>query len=323
MADYSVDYNDQRFKAVETEKQNKLSEANSMYNNMIANTDNRYNEMIQASKNYANEQTKNQQARTDFAIDEINQQKDQTKKDYTREQMGAYTDWQKQSNQYGANAEKLASSGLTNSGYSESSQVSMYNTYQNRIMQAKESYNQAVQNYNNKITEARLSNNEALAQIAYNALQSQLQLALEGFQYKNGLLQQQLSTQMSIDSDYYGRYQNVLAQINHENQFKYQQERDRIADQQWQKQYNLQLANSRKSSGGSSKSSKKSSSSSSSNQQVNTEQKATPTPKEIIDNIKMLQGPGLTNNIKDGISGKTFSSMDALLNYYGYASTSK
>ncbi len=323
MADYSVDYNDQRFKAVETEKQNKLNEANSMYNNMIANTDNRYNEMIQASKNYANEQTKNQQARTDFAIDEINQQKDQTKKDYTREQMGAYTDWQKQSNQYGANAEKLASSGLTNSGYSESSQVSMYNTYQNRIMQAKESYNQAVQNYNNKITEARLSNNEALAQIAYNALQSQLQLALEGFQYKNGLLQQQLSTQMSIDSDYYGRYQNVLAQINHENQFKYQQERDRIADQQWQKQYNLQLANSRKSSGGSSKSSKKSSSSSSSNQQVNTEQKATPTPKEIIDNIKMLQGPGLTNNIKDGISGKTFSSMDALLNYYGYASTSK
>jgi len=323
MADYSVDYNDQRFKAVETEKQNKLNEANSMYNNMIANTDNRYNEMIQASKNYANEQTKNQQARTDFAIDEINQQKDQTKKDYTREQMGAYTDWQKQSNQYGANAEKLASSGLTNSGYSESSQVSMYNTYQNRIMQAKESYNQAVQNYNNKITEARLSNNEALAQIAYNALQSQLQLALEGFQYKNGLLQQQLSTQMSIDSDYYGRYQNVLAQINHENQFKYQQERDRIADQQWQKQYNLQLANSRKSSGSSSKSSKKSSSSSSSNQQVNTEQKATPTPKEIIDNIKMLQGPGLTNNIKDGISGKTFSSMDALLNYYGYASTSK
>lgn len=323
MADYSVDYNDQRFKAVETEKQNKLNEANSMYNNMIANTDNRYNEMIQASKNYANEQTKNQQARTDFAIDEINQQKDQTKKDYTREQMGAYTDWQKQSNQYGANAEKLASSGLTNSGYSESSQVSMYNTYQNRIMQAKESYNQAVQNYNNKITEARLSNNEALAQIAYNALQSQLQLALEGFQYKNGLLQQQLSTQMSIDSDYYGRYQNVLAQINHENQFKYQQERDRIADQQWQKQYNLQLANSRKSSGGSSKSSKKSSSSGSSNQQVNTEQKATPTPKEIIDNIKMLQGPGLTNNIKDGISGKTFSSMDALLNYYGYASTSK
>lgn len=323
MADYSVDYNDQRFKAVETEKQNKLNEANSMYNNMIANTDNRYNEMIQASKNYANEQTKNQQARTDFAIDEINQQKDQTKKDYTREQMGAYTDWQKQSNQYGANAEKLASSGLTNSGYSESSQVSMYNTYQNRIMQAKESYNQAIQNYNNKITEARLSNNEALAQIAYNALQSQLQLALEGFQYKNSLLQQQLSTQMSIDSDYYGRYQNVLAQINHENQFKYQQERDRIADQQWQKQYNLQLANSRKSSGGSSKSSKKSSSSGSLNQQVNTEQKATPTPKEIIDNIKMLQGPGLTNNIKDGISGKTFSSMDALLNYYGYASTSK
>lgn len=138
MADYSVNYNDQRFKNIETEKQNKLNEANSMYNDMITNTDNRYNELIQASKDYANTQSQNQQARTDFTIEQINQQKDKTQKDYTKEQMGAYTDWQKQSNKYGANAEIMASNGLANSGYSESSQVSMYNTYQNRIAQARE-----------------------------------------------------------------------------------------------------------------------------------------------------------------------------------------
>ena len=40
---------------------------------------------------------------------------------------------------------------------------------------------------------------------------------------------------------------------------------------------------------------------------------------EVIKNMKVLAGPGLKNNIKDGISGKTFSSPDALLNYYGYA----
>lgn len=32
----------------------------------------------------------------------------------------------------------------------------------------------------------------------------------------------------------------------------------------------------------------------------------------------VLQGPNLKNNIKDGISGKTFANPDELLNYYGY-----
>ena len=342
MADYNVDYNDQRFKNVESEKQNKLNEANSMYNNMISNTDNQYNELIQASKDYANTQTANQQARTDFAIEEINQQKEQTKKDYTKEQMGAYTDWQKQSNKYGAQSEILASQGLNGSGYSESSQVNMYNTYQNRIAQARESYNQAVQNYNNSITQARLSNNEALAEIAYNALQSQLQLALEGFQYKNTLLQSQLSTQMSIGNEYYQRYQDVLSQINQENQFRYQQERDRIADEQWknqfdyqkerdkikdaqwQKEYNLSVSKAKSSS--SSSSSKKSQNLVvEDNKSVKTDdsQKINYSPEDIMSKMKVLQGANLKNNIKDGISGKTFSSVDALLNYYGYAAVDK
>ena len=43
-----------------------------------------------------------------------------------------------------------------------------------------------------------------------------------------------------------------------------------------------------------------------------------PSQEEVLKNIKMLQGPNLKNNIQDGLSGKTFSSVDALLNYYGY-----
>lgn len=42
------------------------------------------------------------------------------------------------------------------------------------------------------------------------------------------------------------------------------------------------------------------------------------TAKEIISNMIVLQGPNLKNNIKDGISGKTFANPDELLNYYGY-----
>ena len=130
-----------------------------------SDSDKYFQEQISATEKWGAEQKKNQQAQTDFAIEKIEQQKDQTQKDYTKEQSGAYVDWQKQSNQYGAEAEKMASSGLQNTGYSESSQVSMYNTYQNRVATAREVFSQAVLAYDNNIKEARLQNNAVLAEI--------------------------------------------------------------------------------------------------------------------------------------------------------------
>lgn len=264
---YSINYNDERFKTVESEKQTALNQINDTYNNMISQSDKFYQDQIQASKDYAETQKQNQQANTDFAIEKIEQQKDQTRKDYIKEQAGAYVDWQKQSNQYGANAEQMATSGLTNTGYSESSQVNMYNTYQNRVSTARESFNRAVLEYDNAIKDAQLQNNSALAEIAYNALQTQLELSLQGFQYKNDLLQTQIQQQQNTEDRYYSRWQDVLNQINTENQLKenirqyeqnlaYQKERDKIADQQWQKEYNLSVANSGSSGGGSSSSTK-------------------------------------------------------------------
>lgn len=43
------------------------------------------------------------------------------------------------------------------------------------------------------------------------------------------------------------------------------------------------------------------------------------TAKDVISKMTILQRPGNQGAVKDGISGKTFSSVDALLNYYGYA----
>jgi hypothetical protein len=214
---YEIDYNDKRFEDVEAEKNTALGNINSTYDNMVNQADQFYQEQINASKEWADKQAQLQQEKTDFAIDQIEQQKEQTRKDYIREQSGAYVDWQKQSNQYGANAEVMAAQGMAGTGYSESSQVSMYNTYQNRVATARDSYNRAITNYNNAITEARLQNNSALAEIAYTALQQQLELSLQGFQYKNQLVLDKASTQLQVDNMYYARYQDVLAQINHEN----------------------------------------------------------------------------------------------------------
>ena len=216
---YEINYEDEKFQQVEADKQAALTKVNNTYNNMINQSDQYYQDQINATKDYANTQQQIQQENTDFTIEQINQQKEQANKDYTKEQKGAYVDWQKQSNQYGANAEQMASNGLAGTGYSESSQVSMYNTYQNRVATARESYNKAVLNYDNAIKDAQLQNNSVLAEIAYNALQTQLELSLQGFQYKNSLLQTQLQLQVETDERYYNRWQNVLNQMNQENQF--------------------------------------------------------------------------------------------------------
>ena len=284
--DYAINYDDERFKAVEAEKQDRLNEVNQTYNNMVGQTDQFYQNQINAAKDYATTQQDLQNQQTELAVNEINQAKARAEKEYQKEQRGAYADWQKESNRYGVNAEQQAAQGLRNTGYSESSQVSMYNTYQNRVATAKDSYSQAVQNYDNSIAQARLANSSKLAEIAYNALQTELELSLNGFQYKNTLLLDQINKQQSINDTYYARWQNVLGQMNTENalaesirqynekmaeeqrqynesmaenirqyneKMAYQKERDAVADAQWQKEYDLAKkasSSSRRRSGG-------------------------------------------------------------------------
>ena len=250
MDNYKINYEDERFKNVEQEQQNRLNEVNNTYDAMINQSNDFYQRQIDAAKDYATTQQDLQNQQTELAVNEINQAKEKAQKDYLKEQKGAYADWQKQSNKYGANAEQMAASGLGYTGYSESSQVAMYNQYQNRVSNAKESYNLAVQNYDNKIAEARLANNSRLAEIAYSALQQELELSLAGFQYKNTLILDKVNTQQEINNIYYNRWQNVLDQMNTENalaeqirqyneKMAYQRERDAIEDKQWEKQYNL------------------------------------------------------------------------------------
>ena len=251
----NIDYNDQRLKQVESDKQTALNNANNMYNSMINNSDKFYNDQIQASKDYAQKQQEIQQANTDFAIEKIEQQKQQAEKDYTKEQKGAYTDYQKQVNDYGVNAEQMAVQGLSNSGYSESSKVSMYNTYQNRVATARESFNRSILNYDNGIKDAQLQNNSALAEIAYNALKTQLELGLQGFQYKNSLLENQLNAQQTIEQTYQSKWDSILDQMNKDREFAesvrqfnenlaFQKQQEANEQARWNKEYNAKYGSS-------------------------------------------------------------------------------
>ena len=64
-----------------------------------------------------------------------------------------------------------------------------------------------------------MQNNAALAEIAYQSLQQQLELSLQGFQYKNNLLLEQANKKLEVDNMYYNRWQDVLNQMNAENAF--------------------------------------------------------------------------------------------------------
>lgn len=215
--EYDINYEDQRFKEVESQQSAAISENEKLYSGMIDNSDKFYKAQVDASKEWADTQSKLQQEQTDFAIEKIEQQKAQAKKDYTREQSGAYVDWQKESNKYGAGAEKIASQGMAKTGYSESSQVNLYNNYQNRVATSRETFANIIMNFDNGIKDARLQNNAALAEIRFKALQQQLELNLQGFQYKNQLLLEKANQKLNIKNTYYARYQDVLKQMNTEN----------------------------------------------------------------------------------------------------------
>ncbi len=214
---YDINYDDKRFTQVESDKTEALSEIEKTYGGMINDSEKYFTDQIDASKQWAETQKQNQQAQTDFAIEKIEQQKAQAQKDYTKEQSGAYVDYQKATGAYGAEAEQMAAGGLTGTGFAESSQTAKYVAYQNRVATARESYTRAVLNYDNAIKDAQLQNNSVLAEIAYNALKEQLSLSLEGFKYKNSLVLEKAAKKTEAENTYYGRYKDVLNQINQEN----------------------------------------------------------------------------------------------------------
>ena len=216
---YNINYNDERFKNIEAQKEAAIKKSNAAYDQMIGGTDSAYQGLIDEANRYAEEQKNLQNQQTEFTIDKIEQQKQFSQEDYEKEQQAAYVDWQKQSGRYGVNAEQMAAAGLQGTGYSESSQVAMYTAYQNRVAVARQSFERTNVEYDNMMKEARLANSSALAQIAHDTWLAKAEYNLEKFQYKNDLLQAKTDKEMQLDSEYYSRWKDVLAQQNYENEF--------------------------------------------------------------------------------------------------------
>ncbi len=243
----AVNYNDERFTQVENEKQSELNKYNQTYDALIDERNqftNQQQDMVnkweETQKNIANDNLNHQ-------IDLYNQQKDKAEQSYQKEAKASYINYQKEVDKYGVSRENVASNGLSNSGYAESSKVDMYNTYQNRIATARESLNNINLEFDNAIKEAQLQNNATLAENALQALQQKLQIALEGFDYKTEQENNKLNWNYNINNNYYDRYKDVESQINYENeqaeairqfneQMAYQKEQQRLEQQRWEQE---------------------------------------------------------------------------------------
>lgn len=222
---------------LQNERDVAINDTKDLYNTMINNSQDLYKQQQDAVTEWGKTQQQLQDERTDFTIEQIQQKEQQAEQDYIKEQKGAYADWQKQSNAYGVNAEVMAQNGMVGSGYSESSQVAMYNAYQGRVATARETYNRVTLEFTNAIKDAQLQNNAAKAEIAYQSLMQGLQLGLEAFQYNNSLLLQQKDDILALKDTYYNRMWN-----ERQDQWnRYTDSRNFLANREdtlWQRDFN-------------------------------------------------------------------------------------
>ena len=208
---YNVDVSDPNVKAVLDEGKAAMNELKTNVETMTTDAKTAYESAKTELDTLAKEQAANQEEATGIAVKKLETEKENAKKDYVKEQSGAYADYQLQTQKHGANAEQMASMGMGGTGYSESAKVSMYNAYQNRVAVAREAITRADAEYDIAIEEAKLQGSVALAEIAMNAYKEKTALAIEQMQYGNSLLNTLMEQKASISKDYWQRYLDVMS----------------------------------------------------------------------------------------------------------------
>lgn len=192
-----------------------------------ANNINQQNDLLNQQSNIQTEQSK---ANTEQVINEIEQQRKYAQKDFNKEARGAYQDYKKLTNPYGVQAENIFSNGLGNSGYSETSKLNAFNTYQNRYATARESTDRLMEDFNNQITEAKLSGNKELAEIALNKLQTQMDNLWNQLSFDTTLTSNKVNYDQWLKQFEYQKQQDEIANAFAREQFEYQKQQDAISN---------------------------------------------------------------------------------------------
>lgn len=217
--------------------------------------DNLYNQTNQLYDDQMKQQQNIINTSTQQTIDEIERNKKKAEDEAIKTNKALYTDYQKQINPYGVNAENMAEQGLAGSGVAESTKTNYYNTYQNARTEAQNNANTIKADFDAQIVQARQNGDLQLAQSALDMYQQKIQDLYN--QYNLKFNREQFNYQKEQDalsqSNWEKEYNQNLQQSQWEQQFNqaqfdYQKERDKVADSQWQQEYELSKKASRSSS---------------------------------------------------------------------------
>jgi hypothetical protein len=254
---------DERLAKIEQAKLDAINQSNNTYDQMHQDNQNLLNQQTNYAEQYEQTQNEALDKQLDFYKQNIEQQKKNAQQNYETESRKAENDYVAYNNPYGYQAEMMASKGQLQSGISQTSQLGSYNAYQNRLATANKTMQDAFTQYDLDMNEAIINNDVQKAQNALAKLEMILGFQQNFYDSKNQIAQSQLSNNQALDESYHGRYMDMINQINaekelaekirqYEQNLAYQKERDKIADEQWQKEYNLAKKSASRSSGGNS-----------------------------------------------------------------------
>ena len=149
----------------------------------------------------------------EYLLNSYNQQKQKAEQAYTQEKSAAYADYQKQVDPYGVQAEQMAQSGLTGSGYAESLKTQAYVAYQNRQAVAYQSYQDAMVSFNNAFNEAKMQNDATRANLAFQTYQMQLEAIVSMITNGNSNLVETANNLMGYAKDSPQKWTEVLSYL--------------------------------------------------------------------------------------------------------------
>ncbi len=154
-------------------------------------------------------------ANVQAAVNRLSDQKYDVEKQRKEAEKAAYSAYRAAVNPYGARAQQLASMGLSDSGYSETSLLNLGNQYQKAISDAFTARNEALRAIELQIEEARLSGDaqKAEALVAYH--QNVANMGLQNAQYYTNLAvqlsQAAQNSDIAAEERAYAREQDAYA----------------------------------------------------------------------------------------------------------------
>lgn len=196
--------------------------ASSYAQSQTANVQNETNALLAQYEKIAELQKQGLDASRQQTLNELNLNKQKAEEEYQANARQAYINKMLASRDV---TQELAQAGLNTTGVVGTAHSSIENAYGNNLAGLQTARNNSLRDIDNSVVNANLEysikENELLAEVEQAKIDMQ--------KYGNELA--------------YNRYQDALNNYMNFKNFEYQQERDKVADSQWQKEYELAKKN--------------------------------------------------------------------------------